>query len=240
MSPAATAGEELSQLEVTRWRERAVERSLRSARARALSRSDQFLRAASELLAETGRTDFTVQELVERAHLSLRSFYQHFASKDELLLALFEEAIAAYVARVQVEMARHRDPVEQLRAYVLDLCSTAQATADDGQLLSRALTQFHLRLAAANPPEVARALGPQVELAHRVIIDGVAAGRFRRDVEPQQLAVILTQTVIGVGHMNVLGTHLTGVKVDPDELWAFCLAGLSPPAAVAADGDGHR
>src|SRR4051794_36824891 len=75
------------------WRERAVERSLRTARAKAMTRSDRFIQVAMELLSETGRTDFTVQELVERSKTSLRSFYQHFGSKDELLLALFDEVI---------------------------------------------------------------------------------------------------------------------------------------------------
>ncbi len=46
------------------WRERSVERSLREHRARALTRSDQFLRAARTLLSETGGVDFTVQEVV--------------------------------------------------------------------------------------------------------------------------------------------------------------------------------
>ena len=54
------------------WRERAVERSLRTARAKAVSRSDRFIQAAIEILTETGRTDFTVQELIERSKTSLR------------------------------------------------------------------------------------------------------------------------------------------------------------------------
>ena len=37
--------------------------------------------------------DFTVQEVVERSGQSLRSFYQYFAGKYELLLALFEESV---------------------------------------------------------------------------------------------------------------------------------------------------
>src|SRR5580693_5669518 len=57
------------------WRSRAVERSLRTARARAVTRSDRFIAAATQLLVETGRTDFTVQDIVERSQMSLRSFY---------------------------------------------------------------------------------------------------------------------------------------------------------------------
>ena len=234
MSPGTATGEEATELEEAPWRARAVERSLRSARERAITRSDRFLAAARELLAETGRTDFTVQELVERANLSLRAFYQHFGSKDELLLALFEDAIATYVAMVAQKMARHDDPVDQLHTYVADLCATPESPAPDAQLLSRALTHFHLRLAASNPPEVVRALEPQVDLARRVIEAGARTGRFRRDVDPRRLAIIVTQTLIGVVHMRLMGAHVTGVGVAPDDLWAFCLAGVSPPADAAA------
>src|SRR5579872_2116714 len=105
----------------SRWRERALERSLRSARDRALSRSDRFMAAATELVMETNRTDFTVQQIVERSKMSLRSFYQHFASKDELLLALFEEAIRQATARLRLQVDECDDPVERLRAYVIGL-----------------------------------------------------------------------------------------------------------------------
>ena len=45
------------------------------------------MRSALAILGETGRTDFTVLEAVERSKTSLRSFYQHFTTKDELLLS---------------------------------------------------------------------------------------------------------------------------------------------------------
>jgi hypothetical protein len=43
--------------------------------------------------AGTVDTDFTVLEVVERSKTSLRSFYQHFSTKDELLLALIDKTI---------------------------------------------------------------------------------------------------------------------------------------------------
>ncbi|MBO0879732.1 MAG: TetR/AcrR family transcriptional regulator, partial [Mycobacterium sp.] len=53
-----------------------------------------FIKTAVAILSETGRTDFTVQEVVARSKTSLRVFYQHFSSKDELLLALFDRTMA--------------------------------------------------------------------------------------------------------------------------------------------------
>src|SRR5437763_9607122 len=107
------------------WRERAVERSLRNARAKALSRSDRFIQVAMELLSETGRTDFTVQELVERSRTSLRSFYQHFASKDELLLALFEEVIRISSDEWRRQVDEQDDCVAGLESLVLTMYAQA-------------------------------------------------------------------------------------------------------------------
>ena len=83
------------------WQQRAVERSLSNARARAVSRSGQILDAARDLMLESGGIDFTVQDIVDRSGLSLRSFYKHFGGKDELLLALFEELLADFASELR-------------------------------------------------------------------------------------------------------------------------------------------
>jgi len=73
------------------WRQRAIDRSTQPARLRAAKRVQRFLNAAREIIAEKKSTEFTVQEVVDRSKQSLRSFYQYFDGKHELLLALFEE-----------------------------------------------------------------------------------------------------------------------------------------------------
>lgn len=215
------------------WRERAVERSLRTARARAVSRSDRFLAAAGELLGETGRIDFTVQDIVDRSKMSLRSFYQHFGSKDDLLLALFEEAIRGFVEWLRREVERADDPVDRLHAYVTGLYRTAQQTTDPGR---RALTIYHLQLAEKRPADFAAAIGPQIDLLAEIVDDGRASGQFRGDIDGAALTMLLSETLISAAHMHVLGIHMTGVEVRPEQLWAFCLGAVLPPA----DGAGAR
>ena len=87
------------------WQQRAVDRSLSSARARAVSRSGQILDAARSLMLETGGIDFTVQDIVDRSGLSLRSFYKHFAGKDELLLALIRTAMGVANVKAEYQLA---------------------------------------------------------------------------------------------------------------------------------------
>src|SRR6202007_501608 len=76
------------------WKQRAVERSIKTAKLRPAQRVQRFLDAAQAIIIEKGSTDFTVQEVVDRSRQSLRSFYLQFAGKHELLLALFEDGVS--------------------------------------------------------------------------------------------------------------------------------------------------
>src|SRR5689334_17185687 len=98
----------------TSWQERTIERRLSAARARALARSSRFLATALELVEESGRADFTIQTLIDRSNLSLRAFYQHFAGKEELLLALYENATSQFIEAIRHEVAAADGPMEQL------------------------------------------------------------------------------------------------------------------------------
>jgi AcrR family transcriptional regulator len=109
---SSTAGEEPA------WKQRAVERSTRAAKLRAEQRVQRFLDAAQAIIAGKGSTDFTVQEVVDRSRQSLRSFYQHFDGKHELLLALFEDALRRAAGQIRAAAAGQGDPLEALRVAV--------------------------------------------------------------------------------------------------------------------------
>jgi AcrR family transcriptional regulator len=209
--------------EAASWRDRAVERSLRGARAKAMSRSDRFIDAAMEILSETGRTDFTVQELIERSKTSLRSFYQHFSGKEELLLALFEEVITTTSAdwRAEVESL---DALTALRELLEGIYG--QAGGPDGGGINRALSVFHLHLAESRPAEYARVLAPLRALILEQIEKGVAEQTVRSDLDAETLATIVLQTLVGAAHMHALGVAPNGGAIDSDRLWEFCLGGL--------------
>ncbi len=57
-----------------------------------------LIRAAATVLARSNGEDITVQEVADEAGQSLRTLYQYFESKNDLLLAVFEEAMRTYAA----------------------------------------------------------------------------------------------------------------------------------------------
>src|SRR5690349_227936 len=103
------------------WRERAVSRSVHAARSRAEERVQKFLDAAFTLVDEKGSTEFTIQEVVDRSKQSLRSFYEYFDGKDELVLALFEESIREADDDIRAAVEAESDPLDRLRAFAIRL-----------------------------------------------------------------------------------------------------------------------
>jgi AcrR family transcriptional regulator len=98
--------------------ERAVDRSVASARARATEEVDALIDAALVVLRRGGAEHCTVAEVLREAGLSTRAFYRHFASKDELVLAVYERDATASHARLRAAMTAAPSPKSAVELWV--------------------------------------------------------------------------------------------------------------------------
>lgn len=213
-SKAASTAEDAN---LSGWQQRALDRSLVEAKRRALNKSNGFVEAAMELLTTTGGLTFTVQDVVDRSKLSLRSFYQTFASKDDLLLALFEECVASAAEWQRGKMVKHDDPIDQIRVFLVSQWSNQLSPE-----VVRALALYNLTLSATRPSDLAHALEPQFNVLHEAVERGIATGQVRTDIDARRLAEILLHT----GNAAVNTTILQTGSESPDDVWAFCLGGI--------------
>ena len=78
---------------------------------------EKLIEAGQSLVLE-GDGQFTVKELADRAGVALQTFYRHFGSKDELVLAVLEENVAQGVRDMEAIAAIEPDPVDQLRELI--------------------------------------------------------------------------------------------------------------------------
>jgi len=186
-------------------------------------RERRFMRSALAILGETGRTDFTVLEVVERSKTSLRSFYQHFSTKDELLLALIDK-IMSESTRVWREDTDDLAPVAALRELINRMCTPAETTTQDK--VNRGLTYYNDHLAEALPREYARVLSSLHGLIKDIINRGIADGSFRDNIEVDATAALIMQSALGAMRLQVLGAELSGVPVDANHIYEFCVGAL--------------
>ncbi|MGA6166390.1 TetR/AcrR family transcriptional regulator [Amycolatopsis magusensis] len=83
-----------------------------SAEDRRATRRGQLLEAALDVLGEHGRDGFTMTAVCRRAKLTERYFYESFANRDELLIALFDELagrVSEQVLRAAAEVPADAD-----------------------------------------------------------------------------------------------------------------------------------
>ena len=193
-------------------------------------RERRFMRSALAILGETGRTDFTVLEVVERSKTSLRSFYQHFSTKDELLLALIDK-IMSESTRIWRRDTENLAPVEALRMLIDRICTPAESTTQDR--VNRGLTHYNDHLAETLPREYARVLSPVHELIKEIINHGIADGSFRTSLDVDATAALIMQSALGAMRLQALGAELSGVPVDADHIYDFCVAALIAPNHTA-------
>jgi AcrR family transcriptional regulator len=218
------------------WREHAVSRSLDSARLRAEKRVQRFLDAALELMSSDSGREFTVQEVVERSGQSLRSFYQYFAGKHELLLALFEESVRSTAEQLREEIAKEDAPLDRLHRFAIEyyeLCHPVPRDKRKKRAPTWALAEFAQQLLTDHPKEASVAFVPLVTLLEEVLDEAATAGAIRPGLHHRRLAGVILQAIM----FHVFSATISGTSVRADgtdaaeEMWDLLLQGIATDTA---------
>jgi AcrR family transcriptional regulator len=209
----------------------AVARVLDPARARAETRIQRFLDAALELMSSSPDREFTVQEVVERSGQSLRSFYQYFEGKYELLVALFEDSVRTTAESLRESVYESDDPLERLHRFAIEyyrLCRPAPR-GRTGKKGSNALAQFAQQLLTDHPQEASRAFVPLLSLLEELLDDAAEAGAIRKGLRHDRVAGVMLQAVM----FNAFTATISASSGRPvrgdaaEELWDFLLHGFA-------------
>jgi AcrR family transcriptional regulator len=206
------------------WKQRAVERSTRAAKLRAEQRVQRFLDAAQVIITEKGSTDFTVQEVVDRSRQSLRSFYQHFDGKHELLLALFEDALRRVTEQIRAAATGQADPLDRLKVAVQLLFELSRPDLAARRPL---FTDFAPQLLLTHPAEVRGAHASLLTLLAELLTEASTAGELRAGINPRRAAALTMQTVVFVAQSAVVSDEEDLPVISADEVWEFCARGFA-------------
>lgn len=104
---------------------------------------ERIMRAASELMAEHGGIDFQMGEVSDRCHMSKGSLYYYFVDKDDLVQAIFDQAIEDMLAAIDNVVEKAPSAEDALhgvcREYVSRVCSGSPVA----MAMMRELSQAH-------------------------------------------------------------------------------------------------
>jgi len=204
------------------WQRRVVGRSLNGATQRSIDRGARFIRAAAKVLERTQGESLTVQEVADEAGQSLRTLYQYFASKDDLLLAVFEEAMRTHARILRSAIAGFTDPEERLAAALI---ASARLPALHGKVgVDRGLSHLRLQLGQADPALVARSQEPVTSVFHELVSD--ATGSLGSGLEAEEATFLVassrTAYLLAMTLGNEYGVEPPGII----DFVRYCLGGL--------------
>ncbi len=94
-----------------------TERPVRS-RLRSSARRKELIAVAANLFASRGYYPVTVDDIGDAVGLTGPALYRHFASKEALLVAVFDQVIEEWTDRIRKVVSEAPDPASALRAIV--------------------------------------------------------------------------------------------------------------------------
>lgn len=192
-------------------------------------RTRLLVEAAYGLLHEEGLEGLTIRAVLKRTGLARRAFYERFAGKDDLVLAVFEQALHGAAGYFRTLVDALADPFDKLHLIISSIvlgAIGAQEAAEPSDRRSAALSREHLRLAESRPAELQVALAPLLGLIAEIVAQGTAEGRFRA-CDPALQATFIYNLVSTTVHTELLAEE-SGLRAGEErqrlerEIWEFC------------------
>ncbi|TDU89722.1 TetR family transcriptional regulator [Kribbella voronezhensis] len=184
----------------------------------------RLLEGALDVFAERGFNGASVEDICERAGFTRGAFYSNFASKDELVLALFQATTDRLLEQIAALLPGLADQPGTLLDAVLGLLDDAAPDRRQWHLISTEFTLHALRHA-----EAAEALNQQRKMFRErltALVEEIsAAGELRMSVPPEQFVRLVIALHEGARSQSLL---------EPTEVPAGSLEHLFLPMVLEA------
>ena len=172
----------------------------------------RIMDAARQIMIERGSTNFQMSEVSERCNMSKGSLYYYYADKDELLEAIFNEAVDSLVDEVESVAARAPSARDALRGLYAEFASRLRR----GSVLALAMTYG---LAGGNEgsfAEMTSRLSRAAEVIAAQLERAKGEGVVRPDVDSALTSVFATGGFLATSMVFAGGM----MADDPDEVVA--------------------
>lgn len=141
-------------------------------------KSQQIIDAAIRVFARNGYYNSRVSDIAKEAGIAAGTIYLYFKTKDEILVTLFREQMAGFVARLRKAISVEPDALRKLRRLIALHFQVLESNPDLAEVVQVELRQGHKFFRGASAHEVAAYFA----LIASVLEEGVEAGLFRKDL----------------------------------------------------------
>lgn len=178
----------------------------------------RLIRAAQAVMLRTGCTaQPRLSDIVAEAGLSNQAFYRHFQSRDDVIIATYEQGLLTIHSYLERQVLKHENLGLRLRAWIDGVLAQIQdpTLSELSTVIIWNLGQIARDQSQIQPVGRQRILG----LLHRVLSEGGVA-------EPDRTALFVQTLVMGMS-TTYLETRTPPTQAEREHLLRFCLGGVA-------------
>ena len=183
----------------------------------------QIIDAAVRVFARNGYYNSRVSDIAREAGIASGTIYLYFRTKDEILVTLFREKMAAWVAHVREQIRGEADVVAKVRRLVALHFGVLERDPALAEVVQVELRQGHKFFRGASAHEISA----YFELIASVLEEGQAAGVFRRDVAVRTAVKVLFGAMDQMATSWVLGKRKYRLSDAAEEVADIFLRGVT-------------
>ena len=183
----------------------------------------QIIDAAVRVFARNGYYNSRVSDIAREAGIASGTIYLYFRTKDDILVTLFREKMAGFVAGLRKAISAEPDAVARLRRLVALHFQILEGDPDLAEVVQVELRQGHKFFRGASAAEV----GAYFALISSVLEEGVASGAFRKELPIKVATKVLFGAVDQVATSWVLGKRTYRLSETAGAVADLFLRGIS-------------
>jgi TetR/AcrR family fatty acid metabolism transcriptional regulator len=191
----------------------------------------QIIDAAVRVFARKGYFNSRVSDIAREAGIAAGTIYLYFDTKEAILVTLFREKMAGFVAALREVIGEETDAVARLRRLIRLHFSMLEDNPELAEVVQVELRQGEKFFRGPATQEI----GAYFALIGSVLEDGVATGRFRPNLPVKVATKMLFGAMDQVATSWVLGKRGYRLVDTADAVADLLLEGVAVPGATATD-----
>ncbi len=178
-----------------------------------LMMQEKILTASMTLFSRKGYHETSMDDIVKESGFSKGAIYGYFKSKEDLFFELQKRNATLSLIELKAMIAGEKTAIGKLeRAADLVFASMCEVSEEACRM------DLEFQLASSRIPNMRKEFKKQqmviIKLLSDIIIEGIEAGEFRKDLDADNVATILVGTIGGLSNLLVT----TDMKLDWDRI----------------------
>jgi AcrR family transcriptional regulator len=174
----------------------------------------EILQVATREFADRGFAGARVDEIADQTRTTKRMIYYYFGSKEQLFVAVLEQAYSGIRAAEQEIDVDHLNPVAAIRRLAELTFDHQEANSDFVRLVS--IENIHRAEHIVGHTELAARNSPVIELIDEILGRGRRDGSFSRDIDAIDLHMMISAfCVFRVANRHTFGAIFERDLTDP-------------------------